>query len=152
MIVKWWIAKDLEGNDHGIIEIITLTSYGRLRKTTETLRPAGVPDDIRTRHPQIQIYNVIAKWTYLAVVENWREKTENKLEKNLLVSLRPYQIRDKATQDWDANVKPLKTTLIFNKLLNVAVSMTEFSLQCWSFIIFYFNFPVWRIGEIHTGL
>jgi len=77
-----------------------LTLYARLRTTTETLRTAGVPDDIRTRHPQIQIYNVITKWTELAVEENWREKTENNLEKTLLVSPRPYQIRDEATQDW----------------------------------------------------
>jgi hypothetical protein len=117
MIVEWWIGKDLEGNDHGLIEIIMLTSYGRLRTTTETLRTAGVPDYIRTRHPQIQIYNVIAKWTDLEVEENWREKTENNLEKNLLVSLRHSQIRDEATQDWEANVKPLKTKLIFNKII-----------------------------------
>jgi len=51
MIGEWWTGKDLEGTDHGLIEIIILTSHGRLR-TTETLRTAGVPDDIRTRHPQ----------------------------------------------------------------------------------------------------
>ena len=115
MIVKR-IGKDLEGNDHGLIEIIMLTSYGRLRTTMEILRPAGVPDDIRTRHPRIEIYNVFAKWTDLAVEENWREKTENNLKKNLLVSLNPYQIRDEDTQDWGAKVKPLKTRLIFNKI------------------------------------
>ena len=74
----------MEGTDHGLIEIIMLMSYGRLRTTTETLRTAGVADGIRTRHSQIQIYNVIAKLTDLSVEENLREKTENNLEKTLL--------------------------------------------------------------------
>ena len=57
------------------------------------------------------------------------EKTENNLEKNLLVSLRPYQIWDEDTQDWEANVKPLKTRLTFNKILSVVVSITEFNFK-----------------------
>ena len=52
------------------------------------------------------------------------------------MSLRPYQIQDEAIQDWEANVNPLKAWLIFNKIfLNVVVSMTEFDLKRWNFVI-----------------
>jgi hypothetical protein len=114
MIAEWLIENDLKGNDHGLIEIIMLTSYGRLK-----LKLLGrlVSDDIRTLNPQIKIY-VIATWTDLAVEDNWRERTENNFEKNLLqchVVCRLYQIGDEATRDWDANVKPFKTGHIFNE-------------------------------------